>query len=106
MPAGRAGEASFGYDLLECKKCGCFMELVEIWEPQRGHPVPDVSRPSSFVLTQYIQDWVTGLCRGVWMKRWLETHRMRKAARDALSARLTARPARLTQLAFTFDDTS
>ena len=48
MPAGRAGEASFGYDPLECKKCGCFMELVEIWEPQRGH---------------------------VWMKRWLETHR-------------------------------
>ena len=82
------------------------MELVEIWVPQRGHPVPDV------------------LCRGVWMKRWLETHRtqytdavctalcrtnwvgMRKAARDALSARLTARPARLTQLAFAFDDTS
>ena len=73
------------------------MELVEIWDPQRGHPVPDV------------------LCRGVWMKRWLETHRtqyrtnwvgMRKAARDALSARLTARPVRLTQLAFAFDDTS
>ena len=64
------------------------MELVEIWEPQRGHPVPDV------------------LGRGVWMKRWLETHRMRKAARDALSARLTTRPARLTQLAFAFDDTS
>ena len=63
MPAGRAGEASFGYDPLECQKCGCFMELVEIWEPQRGH---------------------------VWMKRWLETHRVRKAARDALSARLTA----------------
>ena len=87
-------QASFGYDPLECKKCGCFMELVEIWEPQRGH---------------------------VWMKRWLETHRtqytdavctalcrtnwvgMRKAARDALAARLAARPARYTQLAFAFD---
>ena len=69
-------KASFGYDPLECKKCGCFMELVEIWEPQRGH---------------------------VWMKRWLETHRRRKAARDALSARLAAHPARLTQLAFAFD---
>jgi hypothetical protein len=33
------------------------MELAEIWEPKRGF---------------------------VWMKRWLETHRMRKAARDAL----------------------
>jgi len=30
---------------------------------------------------------------------------MRKAARDALSARLAAHPARLTQLAFAFDDT-
>jgi hypothetical protein len=30
------------------------MELAEIWEPKRGF---------------------------VWMKRWLETHRMRKAAR-------------------------
>jgi hypothetical protein len=69
-------KASFGYDPLECQKCGCFMELVEIWEPQRGH---------------------------VWMKRWLETHRRRKAARDALSARLAAHPARLTQLAFAFD---
>ena len=33
------------------------MELAEIWEPKRGF---------------------------VWMKRWLETHRMRKAARDAI----------------------
>ena len=72
-------KASFGFDPLECKKCGCFMELVEIWEPQRGH---------------------------VWMKRWLETHRQRKAARDALSDRLAARPARSTQLAFAFYDTS
>ena len=32
------------------------MELAEIWKPQRGY---------------------------VWMRRWLETHRMRKAARDA-----------------------
>ena len=69
-------------------------------------PTQFVSRPSSFVLTQYIQDWVTGLCRGVWMKRWLETHRQRKAARDALSARLAARPARFAQLAFAFYDTS
>jgi hypothetical protein len=33
------------------------MELAETWEPKRGF---------------------------VWMKRWLETHRMRKAARDAM----------------------
>jgi hypothetical protein len=33
------------------------MELAEIWEPKRGF---------------------------VWMKRWLETQRMRKAARDAM----------------------
>ena len=62
-----------------CQKCGCFMELVEIWEPQRGH---------------------------VWMKRWLETHRMRKAARDTLAARLATRPTSLTQLAFVFYDSS
>ena len=33
------------------------MELAEIWEPKRGF---------------------------VWMKRWLETQRMRKTARDAM----------------------
>jgi len=33
------------------------MELAEIWEPKRGH---------------------------VWMRQWLETHRLLKAARDAL----------------------
>jgi hypothetical protein len=49
-------KASFGYDPLSCPKCGRTMELAEIWEPQRGY---------------------------VWMKRWLETHRLRKAARDA-----------------------
>ena len=43
------------------------MELAEIWEPKRGF---------------------------VWMKQWLETHRMRKAARDALkdAAQITNRP--------------
>jgi 3'-phosphoadenosine 5'-phosphosulfate sulfotransferase (PAPS reductase)/FAD synthetase len=52
-------KASFGYDPLECPKCCRTMELAEIWEPKRGF---------------------------VWMQRWLETHRMRKAARDALKA--------------------
>lgn len=46
-------QASFGYDPLACPRCGRTMELAEIWEPKRGF---------------------------VWMKRWLETHRMRKAA--------------------------
>jgi hypothetical protein len=41
-------KASFGYDPLECPRCGLTMELVETWEPKRGH---------------------------IWMKRWLETHR-------------------------------
>jgi hypothetical protein len=50
-------KASFGYDPLACPLCGRTMELAEIWEPKRGY---------------------------VWMERWLETHRMRKAARDAL----------------------
>ena len=50
-------KASFGYDPLACPRCGRTMELAEIWEPKRGF---------------------------VWMKRWLETHRMRKAARDAI----------------------
>jgi len=59
--------ASFGYDPLSCPNCGCIMELAEIWEPKRGF---------------------------VWMKQWLETHRMRKAARDALkdAAQITNRP--------------
>ena len=40
------------------------MELVEIWEPER---------------------------RYVWMKRWLETHRRRKAAGQALARLIAAR---------------
>ena len=57
---------SFGYDPLSCPNCGRIMELAEIWEPKRGF---------------------------VWMKHWLETHRMRKAARDALidAAQITNR---------------
>ena len=47
---------SFGYDPLSCPNFGRIMELAEIWVPKRGF---------------------------VWMKHWLETHRMRKAARDA-----------------------
>jgi len=50
-------KASFGYDPLACPRCGRTMELAEIWEPKRGF---------------------------VWMKRWLETQRMRKAAKDAM----------------------
>ena len=50
-------KASFGFDPVACPRCGRTMELAEIWEPKRGF---------------------------VWMKRWLETHRMRKAARDAM----------------------
>jgi hypothetical protein len=70
-------KASFGYDPLACPRCGRIMELAEIWQPQRGH---------------------------IWMKRWLETHRMRNAARDALAH--AARPPRFRQLAFTFFNTS
>jgi len=51
-------KASFNYDPLSYPKCGRKMELAEIWEPKRGY---------------------------VWMRRWLETHRLRKAARDALN---------------------
>ena len=57
-------KASFGYDPLQCPRCGRTLELVEIWEPKRGH---------------------------IWMKRWLETHRLRKAARQALERLLAAR---------------
>ena len=53
-------KASFGYDPLECPRCGRIMQLAEIWEPKRGH---------------------------IWIKRWLETHRMRTAARPALKHR-------------------
>jgi hypothetical protein len=72
-------KASFGYDPLVCSHCGRTLELVEIWEPQRGH---------------------------IWMKRWLETHRLRKAARDALAQVHAARPRRPQQLAFDFFNTS
>ena len=51
-------KASFGHDPLECPNCQTIMELVEIWEPER---------------------------RYVWMKRWLETHRRRKMAAQALA---------------------
>ena len=51
------------------------MELVEIWEPER---------------------------RYIWMKRWLETHRCRKLAADALRRLLAARPIKYKQLGFGF----
>jgi hypothetical protein len=76
-------KASFGYDPLECPNCGRIMELAEIWEPKRGF---------------------------VWMKHWLETHRMRKAARDAfLSVQNIAKNipvGRYQQLALGFTNTS
>ena len=37
--------------------------------------------------------------RYIWMKRWLETHRRRKAAGLALAQALAARPKRYRQLA-------
>jgi hypothetical protein len=59
------------------------MQLAEIWEPKRGH---------------------------IWMKpalslskgRWLDTHRMRTAARQALE-RIRAQHHRYRQLAFDFN---
>ena len=51
------------------------MQLAEIWEPKRSH---------------------------IWMKRWLETPRMRKAARQALE-RIQAQHRRYRQLAFDFN---
>jgi hypothetical protein len=66
---------SFGYDPLECPRCGRIMQLAEIWEPKRGH---------------------------IWMKRWLETHRMRTAARQALE-HIRAQHHRYRQLAFDFN---
>ena len=47
------------------------MELVEIWEPER---------------------------RYVWMKRWLETHRRRKMAAQALARSIASRPKKYRQL--------
>ena len=69
-------KASFGYDPLLCPRGGRTLELVEIWEPKRGH---------------------------IWMKRWLETHRLRKAARDAMRQIQQARSIRYQQLSFNFD---
>jgi hypothetical protein len=67
--------ASFGYDPLKCPRCGQTLVLVEIWEPKRGH---------------------------IWMKRWLETHRLRKAARQAMQ-QLRANIAHYQQLPFNFN---
>jgi hypothetical protein len=68
-------KASFGRDPLQCPNCQTIMELVEIWEPER---------------------------RYIWMKRWLETHRRRKLAADALRRLLAARPKKYKQLGFGF----
>jgi hypothetical protein len=68
-------KASFGRDPLQCPNCQTIMELVEIWEPER---------------------------RYIWMKRWLETHRRRKLAADALRRALAARPKKYKQLGFGF----
>lgn len=68
-------KASFGHDPLECPNCQTIMELVEIWEPER---------------------------RYIWMKRWLETHRRRKLAANALRRALAARPKEYKQLGFGF----
>lgn len=68
-------QASFGYDPLQCSRCGHTLVLIEIWEPRRGH---------------------------IWMKRWLETHRQRKAARLALEQLRAALP-HVRQMAFNFD---
>ncbi len=66
---------SFGYDPLECPHCGCIMQLAEIWDPKRGH---------------------------IWMRRWLETHRMWRAARQALE-HIRATHSRYRQLSFDFE---
>jgi hypothetical protein len=66
---------SFGHDPLECPHCQAIMELVEIWEPAR---------------------------RYIWMKRWLETHRRRQLATEALRRLLAAQPKKYKQLGFGF----
>jgi hypothetical protein len=68
-------KACFGQDPLQCPNCQTIMELVEIWEPER---------------------------RYICMKRWLETHRRRKAAREALARLLDSRPKRYLKLVFGF----
>ena len=69
-------KASFGYDPLLCPRCGRTLERIEIWEPKRGH---------------------------IWMKRGLETQRLRKAAHAAMRQLQQAHPAHYQQLAFNFD---
>ena len=64
-----------GHDPLECPNCQTTLVLVEIWEPQR---------------------------RYIWMKRWLETHRRRRAARELLKRLQANRPQKAQQLAFGF----
>ena len=64
-------QTSFGRDPLACPNCQTIMELVEIWEPER---------------------------RYVWMKRWLETHRRRKMAAQALARIIASRPKKYRQL--------
>ena len=68
-------KASFGYDPLECPRCGCMMQLAEIWEPKRGR---------------------------IRMRRWLVANRMRRAARQALD-HIRAQHRRYRQLAFAFN---
>ncbi len=68
-------KASFGYDPLECPRCGCIMQLAEIWDPKHGH---------------------------IWMRRWLDTHRYRRAARQTLE-HIRAQHHRYRQLAFDFN---
>jgi hypothetical protein len=76
-------KSSFGSDPLSCPKCGRTMELAKIWEPKG---------------------------RFVWMKRWLETHRMRKAALKELGRVQNLpkyiSPRRYHQLSFGFANTS
>ena len=72
LPWRERFKASFGQDPLACPNCcQTIMELVEIWEPEH---------------------------RYIWMRRWLETHRLRKAARLALSRLIAARPRKYRQL--------
>jgi hypothetical protein len=54
---------SAGYARYVCPGCGCIMQPAEMWEPQRGR---------------------------LWMRRWLDTHRMHTAAFQALE-RIRAR---------------
>jgi hypothetical protein len=62
---------SAGHARYVCPGCGCIMQLAEIRAPKRGH---------------------------LWMRRWLDTHRMRTAARQA-PERIRARHHRYYQVA-------